>query len=501
MFSRLIRAAATASLLTASAAWAQADRAITPADLRAHIDILASDAFEGRAPNSEGERRTTAYIVEQFRERGLEPAGADGTWFQPVALVERTTRSQNVSWSANGRQLSFSQDQIALQGREAEVNLQGAPVIFAGHGVRLPGRGIDHLAGVDARGAVVILLFDAPAVPGFPSFAERVKAVTDAGAAAVIAITGADLQWEFVTRNYQRPTTKLAEQAVAPIVGAMPLAAAQRLIGAAGGDFERLLNDQPGSSFRAVALPIRADIRVATEVRPYTTNNVVGRIRGTGSERQSLLFLGHWDHFGTCAAEDQPDRICNGAVDNASGIAALIEIAGRLSRQPRAPRDILFLATTAEELGLLGAQYFATHPVVPAQSIVAAINLDTIAIHPAGEPVAVIGRGTAALDAVIDAAVAASGRRLDSDEEAAAFVQRQDGWALTQAGIPSVMVGGSFSSMERLGAFLSADYHSPNDEVGPGLVLDGAAEDSNLMVALGRRLADPAQYQRSVAAQ
>ena len=495
MFSKLFRGTAPFLLLLAAPAAAQPDPPVTPADLRRHIDVLASDDFEGREPGTDGEARTIAYIAEQLRARGLEPAGEEG-WFQPVRLVERATRSQRASWSAQGRALPFDQAQIALQSREPLARIEDAPVIFAGHGVRIPDRGIDQLAGADIRGAVVILLYEGPEIPGFPSFSERVRTVTEAGAAAIIAIAGPDLQWRFITRNYQRPATKLASQVLAPVVGAMPLAAAQRLMAAGGGDFDRLLNDQPGSSFRAVALPLRATLEVATTIRPYTSRNVIGRLRGSGSDGQSLLYLAHWDHLGRCRPAGEADRICNGAVDNASGIAALIEIAGRLARGPRPARDILFLATTAEELGLLGAEHFATHPVVPLASILAAINLDTIAIHPAGEPVAVIGRGTRSLDAAIEASVAATGRRLDADGDADVMIERQDGWALARAGVPAIMVGGSFSNMALLEAFLSGHYHAPEDEPGPRLVLDGAAEDANLLVALGRRLADPGLYQR-----
>ena len=242
---------------------------------------------------------------------------------------------------------------------------------------------------------------------------------------------------------------------------------------------------------------MRASLEVTTTVNRYTSNNVVGRIRGSGNTSESVLYLGHWDHFGICRPEGEADRICNGAVDNASGIAMLIEVAGRLGRQPRPARDILFLATTSEEVGLLGAEYFAAHPVVPAQSIVAAINIDTVAIHPAGLPVAMIGRGIApALDRVVDATVLAAGRRLDTDDEANVMVQRQDGWKLTQAGIPTIMVSGSFSDMNVLNRFLETTYHEPSDEPGSAIVLDGAAEDANLLVALGRQLADPAVYQR-----
>ncbi|HST35218.1 MAG TPA: M28 family peptidase, partial [Allosphingosinicella sp.] len=283
---------------------------------------------------------------------------------------------------------------------------------------------------------------------------------------------------------------------VPPVTGVIQAAAAQRLIQAAGGNFEQLLNAQPGSSFRASTLPLRATLEVATQVTRYNSNNVIGRIRGSGTTNESVLLLAHWDHFGICRPEGEADRICNGAVDNASGVAMMLEVAGRLGRQSRAARDVLVLATTSEEVGLLGAEYFAAHPVVPAASIAAAINMDTVAIHPAGEPVAVLGRGLPALDRVIDETVVAMGRRLDTDDEAAAFISRQDGYKLLQAGIPAIMVGGSFSNMELLNAFLSGPYHAPSDQLGGRIVLDGAAEDANLTVALVRRLADPAVYQR-----
>ena len=235
---------------------------------------------------------------------------------------------------------------------------------------------------------------------------------------------------------------------------------------------------------------------VRTMVNRYATNNVIGRLRGRGATGENLVFLAHWDHLGICRAEDEADRICNGAVDNASGIATLIEVAGGLAAGPRPPRDVLFIATTAEEIGLFGAEEFAAGPTVPLASIAAAINIDTVAVHPAGTPVAVIGRGTPALDAAIDATVAAMGRQLDTDTEANGFLRRQDGWALSRRGVPAVLVSGSFSDMTRLNAFLNGAYHAPDDEVGPGLVLDGAAEDATLLVALARRLGDPAVYPR-----
>jgi len=502
MFKRLLCGIAPFALMIAAPACAQpaastADAPITPADMMRHIEQLASDAFGGRAPGSASEPLTTTYISQQLAARGAEPAGDNGTWLQEVRLVERIPGRATTRWTARGRAVEIASTELVLMGKEGNEAIANAPVIFAGHGVRMPDRGIDQLAGANFQGAVALILLQGPQIPGFPSLAERMRTLSEAGAVGVIAIVDAGVPFPAVAATFGRGTTRLDTIPVPRVVGAMPIAAAQRLIAAAGGNLERLLNDQPGASFRSVALPITASLDVTTSVRRYVSNNVVGRIRGSGATNESLLYLAHWDHFGTCRPEGTPDRICNGAVDNASGVAMMLEVAGRLGRQPRPPRDILFLATTSEEQGLLGADFFATHPVVPAASIVAAINMDTVAIHPAGEPVAVMGRGRPALDRVIDATVREMGRRLDGDDEAEAFVQRQDGYRLQLAGIPSIMVGGSFSNMALLEVFLSGDYHKPADQLGRPIPLDGAAEDANLLVALGRRLADPAVYQRT----
>jgi hypothetical protein len=495
MFKPSFRVAAPFLLIAPVPLAAQQPAPIAAADMLRHIQVLASDQYEGRAPASEGERLTINYISEQLRARGLEPAGEGGSWFQPVGLIDRNTRSQEVIWTANGRTLPFDPANIALQGRDPDNRFADASVIFAGHGARIPDRGVDQLAGANLSGAIVFILFDAPDVPDFPSFTQRVRAVTEAGAAAVIALTGAEVEWRFVTANYRRPSTKLASQPVAPIVGAMPLSAARTLFTAAGANLDHLLNDQPGSSFRAVTLPLHASVHVATDVRNYTTNNVVGRLRGSGSTGESVMFLAHWDHFGICRPEGAADRICNGAVDNASGVAMMIEVAGHLAG-PRPVRDILVLATTAEEEGLLGAEYFATHPLVPLGSIVAAINLDTVAVAPAGEPVAILNRSIPSLDALVESTATGMGRHMDGAHEADIMAQRQDGWALARHGVPAVMVGGSFASMARLNAFLHGRYHQPTDQADGAIEMGGATEDANLLVALGRRLADPAAYAR-----
>ena len=241
-------------------------------------------------------------------------------------------------------------------------------------------------------------------------------------------------------------------------------------------------------------LPVTADITATATVRAYQSNNIIAKLPGAKPDGKAVLFLGHWDHLGICAPDDPKDRICNGAVDNASGIAVLIAVAKRLAGGARPDRDIYFMATTSEEKGLLGAHWFADHPVVPLSDITVALNIDTIAISPRGTPVATIGRGKPAYDAVVRAVAGELGRKIDDDGEADPFIQRQDGWALGAKGVTSLMVGGSFSDMALLEKFLGSDYHEPADEFSDKVPLGGAAEDADLHIALGRAFADTGRW-------
>ncbi|MFL6846635.1 MAG: M28 family peptidase [Allosphingosinicella sp.] len=472
---------------------------IDPEAIRRHIDVLASDAFEGREPGTAGEDKSIAYIAGRLQAYGLEPAGPANSWYQPLEIAVRRPGEETSLWQARegAARIALDRDSLILLGRSQHETLADAPVVFAGHGAVIPSRGLDQLAGADLTGAVVLILYDEPGTPGFPGYAERVDAVAARGAAAVIGIVGSGLPWPVVQRVYDSGQHRLAIASGAPIQGAISQAAAERLLRAAHDDLAVLL-DSPPASFRPVRLKLRATFDVATDIQTIATHNVIGRIRGTAGGGESLLYLAHWDHLGICEPDSDRDRICNGAVDNASGVASLIEIARALHRKPRPKRDILFLATTGEEMGLLGAEYFATRPPVPIRSIVAAINLDTVAIAPRGSKVAVMRSGVPALDSLIDRTIAETGRTLDSDSEGDALLERQDGWAMARAGVPAAVVGGWFSDMNRLNAFLAGPYHSAADNPGPKLELGGAAEDADLLVALGRKLSDPEVYQPPV---
>lgn len=220
----------------------------------------------------------------------------------------------------------------------------------------------------------------------------------------------------------------------------------------------------------------------------FTTHNVVGRVPGRSSDGRVVVVMAHYDHLGICEPEGAPDRICNGAVDNASGTAALIAVAERVA-QLQLDRDVWFVATSGEEWGLLGAKAFADKPPVPLASIIAGFNLDTIAIAGHGAPVAIVAPKGSALEPLVRAAAEALGRAWDGDDEAAPFLKRQDGWALAERGVPMIMAGGSFSDLKLLQAFLGRDYHAPSDELRPETELGGAVDDANLHIELVRRAA------------
>ncbi|WP_158274701.1 M28 family peptidase [Sphingosinicella humi] len=450
--------------------------------MRRHIEVLASDAYEGRKPGTEGENKTLLYIAEQFQQVGLEPGAGDHGWYQPVPLTERRPHGHRTLWTAGGTPIAFNTKDVILLGASPKEVLRDAPVWFVGYG--LP----EQIAGADLKGAVALLLYETP--KGGPDYGERAKALAKAGAAAVIGIMDDEIPWSAVTGAYAHGQTRLDTDPRALIGGVMLLGAGERLVEVGGGNVAGAADP----AFKPLALDLIASFDVSTEVRSYKSHNVIGRLRGSGDTGESVLYLGHWDHLGICRPESAKDRICNGAVDNASGIAMLIEIARAIAEGARPARDILFMGTTAEEMGLLGAEYFAQNPTVSLDSLVAAINIDTVAIAGLGEPVAIVGRGMTPLDPLVDSSARELGREVDTDDEANALVQRQDGWVLTRAGVPTVMVGGSFSDMKVLGDFLGGPYHQPEDDLKRPLVLEGAAEDTELLIALGRKMADPEQY-------
>lgn len=457
-----------------------------------HIAALADDSMEGRRPGTPGGERAAHYIAAQMQAAELRPGAAGGLWYQPVDLIERRPIDARTRWRVRGSRVRVAADDLVLLGAVPAQRLASAPLIFAGYGLEA------NLKDVNVAGAIVLLFpGKPPSASDAPSFEARRVALAKAGAAAVLTLITTDASWKGVRSQYAAGRTLLAADEGAPISGAMAYAAWAPLLTAAGRDPKRFQAGAGESDFRALPLKGEADLRVRTGVRRYRSVNVVGRLDGAGKPDEAVLFTAHWDHLGICRGLTVKDRICNGAVDNASGVAVMIEAARGLAHGPKPGRSILFVATTAEELGLLGARAFIRNPPLPLKAIVAALNLDTVAIAPKGAPIAIIGRGMTRLDPLIDATARALGRKVEPGTEANAYVARQDGWELLGAGIPAVMVGGAFSDKEPINRYFASRYHGPTDDLSHGLELGGAAEDTRLHIALGRVLADPARFPAS----
>lgn len=467
-------------------------RPIAETDLLSHIEILASDAFEGREPGTLGENRTVNYIATQWAWAGLKPAGENGSWYAPVTLVERWPESQHISFvgRTGGQSVAIEPDQIILRGRTASFRKNHMPVVFAGFAQAESGA-------PSVAGKLVLIphapLADSDAIPSFR--ARKLQLIHD-GAIGVLTVIGRQDRWSAFRRYFERQSTTLSGPDYhAALEGVISFDQFSQLVGQSGLDAGALLADRDGISL--LDLDIVADANAATGVRSYTSHNVVGKIPGTAPQSGAILFMGHWDHFGICRIEDPEDpgkdRICNGAVDNASGISLLIETAKRLSGEKH-DRDIYFLATTAEEKGLLGARAFLEAPSVVLDRLLAVFNVDTIALSDNGRKIAVIGLGRTGLDRDVRIVAARERREIDRSGSAETYLARQDGYPFLERGIPAYMITSAFADEERLNAYINGPYHDVGDEVNDDLVLTGAAADANFHVALGRYFASTATY-------
>ena len=458
-----------------------------------HIEILASEEFEGREPGTEGEALTANYIATQFSEAGVLP-GYGGNYFQPVALITRSDARAIMRVPINAPLDSASGEIIAL-GNTEEVALDGLPVLFAGYGLEAGQQQSDGAA--EARrfdGQAVLFLRGAPDnVDSPPSFRTRLAYYRDHGAAAVIGIALPDTPWDASLNSLRFRQTYLATQLRAPVEAIISAGAVDQLFAQTGISYAQLTSAARNSEFVPDLLDFRIGLQVATQMDRYDGINVVGRIPGSADNGEAILFSAHHDHFGICRPEDPVNRVCNGAVDNASGTAAVIEIARTLAAGDQPVRDIIFVTTTAEEDGLLGAVAFAEAPPIPLDSILAVFNLDTIAIAPRGQAVGIIGRGMTPLDSLIDTVAAELGRSVDTSLAMNSFVRRNDAWAFLQRGVPAVMTGGSFTDPELLNGFLGGRYHRNTDEI-EGIETGGAHEDTLLHIGLGRAFSDPERY-------
>lgn len=465
------------------------------ARMMADIEVLASDAFAGRKPGTPGGQATYEYLEQRMGEVGLVSGTNDpgSYWRMPVDLVE--TRPQTGALMLGKGQ---GRAAVALSERDAAVFTHrrralaaggpgtGVPVVFVGYGD-------GSVLGDEMAGAVALMLAD----PGRDT--ARRDALFRQRATAVVTVLPDTAAIAAVRAREQGGKLELASDERDTLSAYITDAALGRVIGPRR--WEMWKREAKKSDFAPLELNLALSIEATAERREFSSQNIIGMIPGKVPGSGAVLLLGHWDHLGECAPPDAADLICNGAADNASGLAMMLELARRLKAGPLSERDIYVLATSAEEGGLLGARAFVKTPPVPLSSIVAALNFDMMAVAPEGSPVGIVGRGqNPALDSVLLDALERSGRVVGDQSLADSFLQRQDGWALLQAGVPTVLLSSTYGSRAILEPFLASRYHRPNDEAG-ALELGGAVDDLLLHEALIRELADPARFPASPAVQ
>ena len=506
------------------------DGAQTVARLLQHMQTLASDDFGGRAPGTAGEQRTVHYIVDALRALGLRGGAADGSFTQPVPLIGITGRPQlrlDLSGSAGKTEsaalaaLRFPDDYVAMSRRLTDhVQVRDSQIIFVGHGVIAPEYGWDDYKGLDVRGKTLLMLSNDPQVeqaPGRPDpqrfrgdamtyygrWTYKYEIASRLGAAAVFIVHETALAGYpyAVVRAWDREQIDIdtgdGNDARVAVEGWLSEGTARALLSACGQDLTQLKKAAARPDFVPRPLPVRAQVQIENTLRRFASHNIVARIDGTDPDRkhQAIVYSAHWDHLGqsTDPATGAP-RIFHGAIDNASGVAALIEVArGLRSLQPR--RSILFMAPTAEEYGLLGAHYYTQHPPVPLSQTIADINMDMMNVWGPTRAVANVAAGFSDLDAQFVHAAAAQGRQVHGDPDPTkGYFFRADSFEFAKAGVPVALLmrpGLDFVdhppafANEKAAAFTADDYHKPSDVVKADWDLRGMAQDVDLLIRLG----------------
>lgn len=470
--------------------------AAVEAALREQIKTLASDAFDGRMPGTEGETRTLRYLVRQWFDIGLVSGTNDPghQWFAPVELVERKSIMSRAVFQRGKRRIPASPDDAYVVTSGLRGLVGSAPVLFVGTGdgqvpprPELAGRVVMILAGQEeasGNGA------------GGATLAERQGRLLDGGASAVLTVldgkrTIADIVAARAKAGYALAGGRGDGDLEAFI---SPALAETLLAGETGGSLAALREAAAKPGFVPRLMHFTASLEAANRETRVLTHNLIGKLPGRRPQDGAVLVVAHWDHLGECAPTSTTDRVCNGAVDNASGLAVITEAARLLAHGRPLDRDVYFVATTAEEMGMLGAFALADNPPLPLDHVVAAFNVDADAIAPSGGPFAIVGKGMTGLDPGIERVAAAMKRAIAPGDDANKYVRRQDIWAFIQHDVPSVMVSTAYADRKRLERFMAEDYHKPTDVYSPSMELGGAVDDVNMLVELVREFSDARRW-------
>ena len=519
---RLLLVAAVAAFLTASPAFAQHAEG---ARLNEHVRVLASDEFEGRGVATPGEQKTVDYVVGQFQALGLEPGGPDGQWVQAAQLGRtRQDGPATITVSAGGRTRTLERGPQVLVSSDRPVNhitLTDAPIVFAGYGVDAPERQWNDFKGMDLKGKILLVIvndpdfgapeghpvagrFDGNAMTFYGRWTYKFQEAARQGAAAVLVIhdtAGAGYGWGTLESSSTAPKFDIvradpeAERVAAQ--GWIQGAEAEALFRDAGLDYAALREAARTPEFTPVTLDgVTMSIDFGQTADRIESRNIMARIPGALHPEETVLYGAHWDAFGRATPKDGDD-IYNGAVDNATGVAGLIELARLFKAGTPPERSVVFAAWTAEEAGLLGAEYYAANPVWPLETTVANINIDSFLPGAEISPqIVVMGAGKSQTDRWLERRATEQGRTLipDPAPQAGGFY-RSDHFPLAKKGVPALFGAAGFTGHNAASRdYVANRYHQPSDEWTADWVMDAAAVDVDLLYAVGRDLADSGDW-------
>ena len=500
--------AASAMLLLALPATAQDFSAQRLSD---HIKYLSDDSLEGRFPGKIGEQLALAYLQAQYEAMGLQPGGPDGQWLQPVDLLRMTpARPATVSWTGADGVVHPVEAGLFVRAGAADghVKLDNLPIVFAGYGVVASERNWDDYGSMDLTGKVVIVLSGQPAAFGadpnfYGSSTHKVNEAIKRGAAGVITLY--EMQGGRGMRGGGRPRMTITGAHETAFSGTMTLDAATTLATASGEDIQAILTAaKAGGAFKAqdIGLKLNVDIDEMGEV--IHSHNLLAKIPGTTRPDEYLVYSAHWDHVGVAADPDaNGDRIYNGAWDNASGTSGVLEMARAFKAGPPPERTVVFLHVTAEEQGLLGSEWYATHPVYPLEKTAADINIDMLPFTPATKTIAIFGIGKSGLEDDLERLAQREGRHVVGDgEPEQGYYYRSDHFNFAAGGVPALMPwtgvdfveGGEAVGRPYYQAQMAKYYHKLDDEWRPDYDFTAALQNLKLLYQLGQEVADSSSW-------
>ncbi|MGX5729329.1 M28 family metallopeptidase [Pseudoxanthomonas beigongshangi] len=516
---------AEAPAATAPAAPAPADHAFAPAineaDFAQLVKTLSSDEFEGRGPGSTGEEKTVAYLEAQMKRIGLQP-GNNGSFFQDVPMVETTADEATVlKLTSNGksRELKFGVDFVAgTRTGEKEVKVDASEMVFVGYGVDAPEQQWNDYAGQDWKGKTVVMfvndpgfhvgdekLFEGKRMTYYGRWTYKFEEAARKGAAAAFIVhdtPGASYGWDVVKNSwsgaqYDLPAKDDPERRI-PVQGWLTADAARQLFADAGLDLDASYKAANQRGFKPVTLKTQASIDLKSTISEKKSRNVVGVLPGTDRKDEAVLYMAHWDHLGKHEGETG-DNIYNGAIDNATGVAGILEIADAFAHQdPKPKRSLVFLAVTLEESGLLGSKYYVAHPTFPLDKIAAVINIDAMSVAGKAKDITVVGFGSSELEDVLKPIATAQGRTLHGETSVqSGFYFRSDHFNFAKAGVPALyadggedLIEGGTEAGKKAAEDYARHYHSPSDQYYPETwKLDGTVQDLEALYGVGREIA------------